>query len=825
MTENHGRLSRLEIVTSTGGVATVAYSDAYSRPPQPPQTTVSLGDVPDHGLEATAAPITLAPGGSRTLGNVTLTCPSGGAACSVSVTETTDGSVIVTSTGGVATVAYSKAYSDNVASNPLVTKWQKFNAGNPTLAMTVNQALAKLNSIGRRETHGIYAPEYYVDDGAWHASEYAEISERPGYSDYVSEPITGLPQGVTLNPVLEHNGVSLIQVMYDLRDEHGDAPVVSCSEGEHDCVPDSQQSNVEYGRSIGELYWGFLDYSRFNLSRGRYCTGASTEACDDQQFAVWNHSADAESYGLYSATNPTGIGSATWTGIMTGLNLGSYEAPASGLVLGEATVDIDDLSNPDVDVSFTGIYDVSAGITHPDMHWSDLALTDGAFNDGAPRTISGAFYGPNQQEAGGVFDRDGIAGAFGARRTGSEQPAVRSDTAFAIAATHETQAERVTPSLSGTSQSMVVLTSPSRYAYALPYHDDTNALVVGSSLISAAEHQHPLVSLQGRSITAATAVHDNGLGDRWNTFAGHKEYAGDGTFTALFATDADDTGILGQPWVGYGALDQTIILNDVPDALAGHDWQGITFSPDIGVEGSLDGRAGTFTCPDNWPSCYLEQDEGRWYPVFTSVFVPADGGEAVELRATRSRTVATVDHLTFGYWLHVPENVTNINPVDFGLVAGGGDPFDPSAMVALSGSATYAGSAAGMYYREAAVAGDDTGSFEAAVTLTANFGTVNEAGSLHGRIHNITYEGPVSSMPTTLQLSLSAIDMAQATDLPVTGSVVAAGTSGAWRGSWAAAFFGNGLAAADHPTGIAGTFGASNNETGLAGSFGARKFQ
>ena len=49
-----------------------------SKPTEPTRTTVSLGDVPDHGLEATAAPITLAPGGSRTLGNVTLTCPSGG---------------------------------------------------------------------------------------------------------------------------------------------------------------------------------------------------------------------------------------------------------------------------------------------------------------------------------------------------------------------------------------------------------------------------------------------------------------------------------------------------------------------------------------------------------------------------------------------------------------------------------------------------------------------------------------------------------------------------------------------------------------------------
>ena len=767
--------------------------------PEPPQTTVSLGDVPDHGLETTAEPVTLVPGGSRTLGNVVLTCPTGGAACAVSVIEAADGTVTVTSTGGAATVGYSDAYNNDIASNPLITKWQQFSEGTPTLTMTVNHALATLNSINRRLTHGFSVTR--PGDSA------AEISERPENVEASLEPITELSDGFSFNPVLAHNGVGLMQIMYDLRDE----------------------SDAGYERQIGEQYWAFLDYSRFIVLRGRSCALASVEACDEQQFTLWDdHYAEAYSDGLYSATNPTGSGSASWAGIMTGWDVGSYEAPSSGPVLGEATVDIDDLSDPDVDVSFTHIYDMTGGIRHPDMHWSDLALTDGAFTDGAPRTISGAFYGPRQQEAGGVFKRDGIAGAFGARGEESEVQAERSDIASAIANTLETQAQRNTPELSGTSQSTVVLASPPRYAYALPYHDDTNALVVLASLDSAAERQHPLVSLQGRVITAATAVHDHGLGDRWNMFTGHKQYAGDGTFTALFATDANNTETLGQPWVGYGALDQTIVLNDVPDALAGHDWQGITFSPDVGLEGSLDGRAGTFTCPSNFFSCYLEQDEGRWYPVFNSVFVPADGGEVVELHAARSRSVATVDHLTFGYWLYVPENVTNINPVDFGVLAGGGDPFDMQAITALTDSATYSGSAVGMYYRAPNTAGADTGSFEGAVTLTANFGTSFDPGSVSGFVRNITYEDSAPSLPSALQLQMAAIDPMRNDPwgaLPVTGSVAATGTNDAWQGSWAAAFYGNGLQASDHPTGVAGTFGASTDDAGLVGSFGARRLQ
>ncbi|MDD9990457.1 MAG: hypothetical protein OXP75_01530 [Rhodospirillales bacterium] len=772
-------------------------------PPQaePQQTTVSLGDVPDHGLETTAEPVTLVPGGSRTLGNVVLTCPTGGAACAVSVIEAADGTVTVTSTGGAATVGYSDAYNNDIASNPLITKWQQFSEGTPTLTMTVNHALATLNSINRRLTHGFSVTR--PGDSA------AEISERPENVEASLEPITELSDVFSFNPVLAHNGVGLMQIMYDLRDE----------------------SDAGYERQIGEQYWAFLDYSRFIVLRGRSCALASVEACDEQQFTLWDdHYAEAYSDGLYSATNPTGSGSASWAGIMTGWDVGSYEAPSSGPVLGEATVDIDDLSDPDVDVSFTHIYDMTGGIRHPDMHWSDLALTDGAFTDGAPRTISGAFYGPRQQEAGGVFHRDGITGAFGARGEESEVPAERSDIASAIADTLEAEAERATPAISGASHSMVTLTSPPRYAHALPYHDDSNALVIGASIMSAAEIFHPLVSYQGRSIIAETEDHGHGLGEHWRLFEGRNNYSEAGTFTAVFATDADDSETLGQPWVGYGVLEQVIAFDDVPDPRAGHDWQGISFSPypEPGLHGSLDGRAGIFTCESESFACNFEQGENGWHPRSQVAFLPDDGGEAVVLYPTYSNPVATVDHLTFGYWLYVPENVTEFDPIGFGVLAGGGDPFDMQAITALTDSATYSGSTVGMYYRAPTTAGADTGSFEGAVTLTANFGTIFDPGSVSGFVRNITYEEPTSSLPTALQLQLAAIDPMRNDPwgaLPVTGSVVAAGTNDAWQGSWAAAFYGNGLTASDHPTGVAGTFGASTGDAGLVGSFGARRLQ
>ena len=47
------------------------------------------------------------------------------------------------------------------------------------------------------------------------------------------------------------------------------------------------------------------------------------------------------------------------------------------------------------------------------MTWNDLPLNAGEFGSD---TIQGVFYGPNHEEVGGVFRRDGLLGAFGGTR-------------------------------------------------------------------------------------------------------------------------------------------------------------------------------------------------------------------------------------------------------------------------------------------------------------------------------------------------------------------------------------------------------------------------
>ena len=58
-------------------------------------------------------------------------------------------------------------------------------------------------------------------------------------------------------------------------------------------------------------------------------------------------------------------------------------------------------------------FHLEGNVVRPDIRWNDLPLNDGKFGS---ESIQGAFYGPNHEEVGGVFSRDGALGAFGGTR-------------------------------------------------------------------------------------------------------------------------------------------------------------------------------------------------------------------------------------------------------------------------------------------------------------------------------------------------------------------------------------------------------------------------
>ncbi len=292
---------------------------------------------------------------------------------------------------------------DTTTETDLFKKWRAFATDKSTLNLAMREILAHHNRVAQRTTHhtGI---EYDSEDGQW----------RTGGVDPVwrSETLLTVPTDAPLPntqaaAVLEHNDITVVK--YTTRTVEEEIP------------PHVPGSPVEPERRVyhDESYVGYLEYGSFwnQLSVG--CQEPRLNSCDNTPAAELDLDYFTDAYGQLSGQTPNGTGSASWSGMMIGADLSRYRGRDVHHVIGDATVDIHDLANPDVDVSFTGIREVDTGAARPDMVWNDLALRNGTFSDGAAgaATISGGFLGPAEQEVAGVFHRDSIAGSFGAKRS------------------------------------------------------------------------------------------------------------------------------------------------------------------------------------------------------------------------------------------------------------------------------------------------------------------------------------------------------------------------------------------------------------------------
>ncbi len=131
---------------------------------------------------------------------------------------------------------------------------------------------------------------------------------------------------------------------------------------------------------------------------------------DHSVFAIVNDTV-AVSFGGSPLTNPGRIGGGVWNGSLVGMDMQNRMR-----VEGDAAIDIDDFTRPDVDVAFTGIED-ARGRGKADIHWENIAVTRNAFQARGPSgSIEGRFYGSNHQEVGGIFAHTRLLGAFGASR-------------------------------------------------------------------------------------------------------------------------------------------------------------------------------------------------------------------------------------------------------------------------------------------------------------------------------------------------------------------------------------------------------------------------
>ena len=151
-----------------------------------------------------------------------------------------------------------------------------------------------------------------------------------------------------------------------------------------------------------QTYGGWLDGNVFGFRRIEVIEGSDRAV----YFASY-------SFGKANGSDPSGMGPATWSGVAVGIRRND-RIP----IQGTATIDIDDLDAPDVDVSFS-FRELPGGTTTADR-WDNLSLNNGTFTDGIStgggRYIEGTFYGDNHEEVGGIFRTLNLYGAFGARR-------------------------------------------------------------------------------------------------------------------------------------------------------------------------------------------------------------------------------------------------------------------------------------------------------------------------------------------------------------------------------------------------------------------------
>ncbi|MDE0111716.1 MAG: hypothetical protein OXI87_06190 [Albidovulum sp.] len=159
------------------------------------------------------------------------------------------------------------------------------------------------------------------------------------------------------------------------------------------------------------VYGGWLNYSFF---------GSQTDK-PNHPLDPYQGDTIIASYalGYSSGENPSMTdGSAKWFGIMFGRDVSDSRARGRALQ-GDAEVIVDfQDDSATASVKFSNIEGIRFRANYNNMEWRELEIDQGSFGRrvGAGNYISGQFFGPEEQEVGGIFERNDIAGAFGGVR-------------------------------------------------------------------------------------------------------------------------------------------------------------------------------------------------------------------------------------------------------------------------------------------------------------------------------------------------------------------------------------------------------------------------
>ena len=374
-----GAFRRVSLLAAAVSVVAVTSGCGGDVQPAPPDDVRTLAGVTaDHGLER-GSRITVESGMVEDHVNVTIHCPVDTPGCVVVVAA--DGSVGYDAGGGVPVIV--RRSPTPVPVEDLLRN--RLSEATWPVAYSFGGAVATCQAIGCPVTDAIHV-DRRDRGGASHPGD----GHRPDLSGF--------------EPLDPRRGIGLAR--------------------KAQIVAEGGRSTVH--RAFGAwMDHGFLLVETFNMPGGE---GA-------RYHTAWF--GDASHSGPLAAPGDA----ATWSGVMSGVMSGVESAPSSGtgaFVHGDAAITVSGLAagaGVSVDVAFSSIVNEDTGVGIDDMVWRGLPLqgrefgTDSVlFNDGAgyfpserfgaasEGSLYGRLHGPGHDEAGGVFHRDGIAGAFAGKR-------------------------------------------------------------------------------------------------------------------------------------------------------------------------------------------------------------------------------------------------------------------------------------------------------------------------------------------------------------------------------------------------------------------------
>ena len=183
-----------------------------------------------------------------------------------------------------------------------------------------------------------------------------------------------------------------------------DLTILSDTAGISTAVQDYRRS------SWGDMYTygGWMEYSLFASTAVLWKNDLDPDQGVVQVFATVTGNATGTSPGM----------EATWTGFVSARD-DTAGTDRTSYVTGDANISVSMGEAVLVDVSLTGMANVTTGQAYGDVTHEGMVVTDGQFSryHADDDRISGVFYGPNHEEVGGVFEHpQGLLGSFGGSR-------------------------------------------------------------------------------------------------------------------------------------------------------------------------------------------------------------------------------------------------------------------------------------------------------------------------------------------------------------------------------------------------------------------------